>query len=149
MGEAAVKEYRTSSPEETFLLAKELAKDAHPGSLYALDGDLGAGKTVFAQGFAEGLGIEEAVNSPTFTILQIYDSGRLPLFHFDLYRLESEEELMEIGAEEYLCGAGVSLVEWASLFPDILPKPYHQVRIERLTDEGWDERRIVIREVLA
>ena len=141
------KEFRTSSPDETFRLAKELGEKAQPGFLYALDGDLGAGKTVFAQGFAAGLGIEEAVNSPTFTILQIYDSGRLPLFHFDLYRLESEEELMEIGAEEYLCGNGVSLVEWASLFPEILPKPYYEVKIGRLPEEGWEERRILIREV--
>ena len=107
--------YETNSPEETFDLAKRLGEQAVPGTVYTLTGDLGVGKTVFAQGLARGLGIDEAINSPTFTIVQVYDEGRLPFYHFDVYRIGDIEEMEEIGYEDYFYGDGVCLVECAEL----------------------------------
>ncbi len=138
---------QTQSPEETFQLGKELSLQAGPGDLILLEGDLGAGKTLFAQGFAQGLGVREYVNSPTFTLLQIYDSGRIPLYHFDLYRLESPEELFEVGAEEYFSGEGVCLVEWGERFAAWLPGPYVLIRIERDENLGDNGRRFTISSV--
>ncbi len=138
---------QTASPEETFLLGKELSLQAGPGDLILLEGDLGAGKTLFAQGFAQGLGVREHVNSPTFTLLQIYDSGRIPLYHFDLYRLESPEELFEVGAEEYFSGEGVCLVEWGERFASWLPGPYVLIRIEREESLGDNGRSFTISSV--
>ena len=117
---------------------------ASAGQAYCLDGDLGAGKTVFTQGFAAGLGIEGPVSSPTFTILQIYEEGRLPLYHFDVYRIGDVEEMDEIGYEEYVYGEGVSLIEWACLIEEILPENRIQIRITRDPEKGFDYRRIEI-----
>ena len=111
----------TRSPEETFAVGKSLGEKAFPGQVLTLTGDLGVGKTVFTQGLAEGLGIEEPVNSPTFTIVQVYEEGRLPFYHFDVYRIGDIEEMDEVGFEEYVMGEGVSLIEWANLIEEILP----------------------------
>lgn len=134
----------TASPEETFRLGELLGAMCRPGELYALTGDLGVGKTVFTQGFAGGLGIEETVNSPTFTILQIYDEGRLPLYHFDVYRIADVEEMDEVGYEDFFYGEGVCLVEWADLIEEILPEQYTQVTIEKELKRGFDYRRITL-----
>lgn len=139
-------EFVTKGPEETYAFAVQLAKSAVPGTIYALDGDLGAGKTVFAQGFANGLGITEPVTSPTFTILQIYEGGRLPLYHFDVYRIESPEEMDEIGYEDCFFGEGVSLVEWASQIPEVMPPETIFIRITRCPEKGQDYRLITVTE---
>ncbi|MBO7401738.1 MAG: tRNA (adenosine(37)-N6)-threonylcarbamoyltransferase complex ATPase subunit type 1 TsaE [Lachnospiraceae bacterium] len=137
--------FESFSAEDTYRLGEETAKEAAPGQVYCLDGDLGVGKTVFTKGFAKGLGIEEHVNSPTFTILQVYE-GRLPLYHFDVYRIEDEEELYEIGAEDYFYGKGVCLVEWAGNVPGMIPKDAVHVKIEKDLEKGFDYRRITIYE---
>ena len=134
------------SHEETFALGFRLGKKARAGQVYTLDGDLGAGKTVFAQGFAAGLDIPEDVNSPTFTILQIYESGRLPLYHFDAYRIGDPEEMYEIGFEDYLYGNGVTLIEWAQLIEELLPEECLRICIEKDQEKGFDYRRITIDE---
>ena len=134
------------SSEDTFNIGYEIGKSAAPGSVYTLIGDLGVGKTVFTQGVAAGLGIREAVNSPTFTILQVYDEGRLPFYHFDVYRIGDPEEMYEVGFEDYVYGDGVSLIEWANLIEDILPKEYIEVLIEKDLVRGTDYRRITIEE---
>lgn len=134
------------SSEDTFNIGYEIGKSAAPGSVYTLIGDLGVGKTVFTQGVAAGLGIREAVNSPTFTILQVYDEGRLPFYHFDVYRIGDPEEMYEVGFEDYVYGDGVSLIEWANLIEDILPKEYTEVLIEKDLVRGTDYRRITIEE---
>ncbi len=136
----------TSGPEETFALGERLGRRAQKGQIYTLEGALGAGKTVFAQGFAAGLGIGEPVNSPTFTVVQVYDSGRLPLYHFDAYRIEDEQEMDEIGYEDYFFGDGVCLIEWASLICGIIPEGAVAVRIERIPERGQDCRRITVTE---
>ena len=136
--------YLTNSPEETYDLAAELGKKAQPGQIYALDGDLGTGKTVFAQGFAAGLGVCGPVCSPTFTIVQEYADGQLPLYHFDVYRIEEPEELEEIGFEEYLFGDGVCLIEWAGRVRELLPEQTIFVTIEKEPENGPDHRRITI-----
>ena len=138
--------YETSSAEETFALGKQFGQAAAAGEVYALIGDLGVGKTVFTQGFAAGLGITEPVNSPTFTILQIYEGGRLPLYHFDVYRIEDPEEMFEVGFDEYLYGQGVCLVEWADLVAEELPPKVRTVRIEKELKKGMDVRRITVSE---
>lgn len=134
------------SREDTFNIGYEIGKSAASGSVYTLIGDLGVGKTVFTQGVAAGLGIREAVNSPTFTILQVYDEGRLPFYHFDVYRIGDPEEMYEVGFEDYVYGDGVSLIEWANLIEDILPKEYTEVLIEKDLVRGTDYRRITIEE---
>ncbi|MBQ7481119.1 MAG: tRNA (adenosine(37)-N6)-threonylcarbamoyltransferase complex ATPase subunit type 1 TsaE [Lachnospiraceae bacterium] len=136
----------TYSSEETFELGNRLGSKAKPGEIYTLTGDLGTGKTVFAQGFARGLGVTEYVNSPTFTILQIYEDGRLPLYHFDVYRIEEPEEMEEIGYEDYFFGDGVSLVEWAELIEELIPAGAHRVVISKDLSKGADYRRIAIDE---
>ena len=139
------KEYETFSPEETLEIGRSLGVNALPGEVYALVGDLGAGKTVFTKGFARGLGIGEPVNSPTFTILQIYEEGRIPLYHFDVYRIEEPEEMEEVGFDEYIDGDGVCLIEWAGRIGDLLPPEVIVVRIEKNLDRGPDYRRITVR----
>ena len=134
----------TRSPEETFELGKKIGEAAKPGQVYTLNGDLGVGKTVFTQGFAAGLGIDEPVNSPTFTIVQIYEEGRLPFYHFDVYRIGDVEEMDEIGYEDYIYGEGVSLIEWANLIEDILPEHYTEIKIEKDLEKGFDYRRISV-----
>ena len=136
----------TYSSEETFELGNRLGSKAKPGEIYTLTGDLGTGKTVFAQGFARGLGVTEYVNSPTFTRLQIYEDGRLPLYHFDVYRIEEPEEMEEIGYEDYFFGDGVSLVEWAELIEELIPAGAHRVVISKDLSKGADYRRIAIDE---
>ncbi len=134
----------THSAEETYELGKKIGQTAKPGQLYCLIGDLGVGKTVFTQGLAAGLGITEPVNSPTFTILQIYEEGRIPFYHFDVYRIEEIEEMDEIGYEEYFDGAGVCLIEWANLIEEILPKEHIRIVIEKDLSSGFDYRTIRI-----
>ncbi|MGO5165796.1 MULTISPECIES: tRNA (adenosine(37)-N6)-threonylcarbamoyltransferase complex ATPase subunit type 1 TsaE [unclassified Candidatus Paralachnospira] len=136
----------TFSPEETFEFGKELGKQAKAGTVICLDGELGVGKTVFTQGFAVGLGIEEPVNSPTFTILQIYEEGRLPLYHFDVYRIEEPEEMDEIGYEDYFYGDGVCLIEWASMISELIPETAIQVTIKKDLEHGFDYRTITVEE---
>lgn len=136
--------YESISPEDTRKLAGELAKSALPGSVYALDGDLGAGKTAFSQGFAEGLGVTDCVNSPTFTILNIYESGRLPLYHFDVYRISDVDEMEEIGCDEFFYGKGVCLIEWASLIEEILPEGTVKITIKKDASRGFDFRSIEV-----
>lgn len=132
------------SSKDTFEAGKLLGQQAKAGEVYCLLGDLGAGKTVFTQGFAQGLGIAEPINSPTFTIVQVYDDGRLPLYHFDVYRLSDVDEMNEIGYEEYFYGSGVSLVEWGNLIEELLPENVITVRIQKDLAKGFDYRRIAI-----
>lgn len=136
--------YETNSAEETFELGRKLGEQALAGQVYTLSGDLGTGKTVFTQGFAKGLGIEEAVNSPTFTIVQIYDGGRLPFYHFDVYRIGDIEEMEEIGYEDCFYGQGVSMVEWAELIQDLIPEHAIPVLIEKDLEKGFDYRKITV-----
>ena len=134
----------TNSPEETFALGQKLGEQAKAGQIYTLNGDLGVGKTVFTQGIARGLGITEAVSSPTFTIVQVYEEGRLPFYHFDVYRIGDIEEMDEIGYEDYFYGQGLTMVEWANLIEEILPDSYQQITIEKDPEKGFDYRRITI-----
>lgn len=136
------------SPEDTYALGQIIGKEAIAGSVYTLVGDLGVGKTVFTQGLAEGLGIDEPVNSPTFTIVQVYEEGRLPFYHFDVYRIGDVSEMDEVGYEEYVYGGGVSLIEWANLIEEILPAGYTQITIEKDLEKGFDYRKITICEVV-
>lgn len=131
--------------EDTFAIGEKLGREALPGQLFTLTGDLGVGKTVLTQGFAEGLGIQEPVNSPTFTIVQVYESGRLPLYHLDVYRIGDPEEMEEIGYEDYFYGGGVCIVEWADLISELLPPEHMQITIEKAPEKGFDYRRITIR----
>ena len=132
------------SEKDTYDLGYQMGKEASPGEVITLIGDLGVGKTVFTQGFAKGLGIDEPVCSPTFTIVQVYDEGRLPFYHFDVYRIGDESEMDEIGYEEYVYGEGVSLIEWANLIEDILPERYIKGEISKEPQKGFDYRKIVI-----
>ena len=131
--------------KDTYELGEKIGQMAKPGMVISLTGDLGVGKTVFTQGLAKGLGIEEPVNSPTFTIVQVYEEGRLPLYHFDVYRIEEPEEMEEIGYEEYFYGQGVCLVEWASLVEEIIPPEAVWITIEKDLDKGFDYRKITVR----
>lgn len=131
-------------PEDTYAIGKSLAEQAAPGNVYCLNGDLGTGKTVFTQGFAAGLGIAGPVNSPTFTILQVYEDGRLPLYHFDVYRIEDPEEMYEVGCEEYFTAGGVCLVEWAELIREMIPEDAVQITIEKDLTKGFEYRRITV-----
>ena len=134
----------SKSPEDTFALGKQIGESVAPGSVLTLVGDLGVGKTVFTQGLAEGLGISDAVNSPTFTIVQQYDSGRLPLYHFDVYRIGDVSEMDEIGYEDCFYGEGVCLIEWSQLIPEILPDEVIRIRIEKDLEQGFDYRKITV-----
>ena len=124
-----------------------MGQQSMPGQIYTLIGDLGVGKTVFTQGFAAGLGVNGIVNSPTFTILQIYESGRLPFYHFDVYRIADVEEMDEIGYEDCFYGSGVCLVEWANIIEEILPENYQRITIEKDLENGFDYRRIMVESV--
>lgn len=137
-------EFETSSPEETFELGRRIGKTASPGQIYTLQGDLGTGKTVLTQGVAAGLGIKEAVNSPTFTILQTYEEGRLPFYHFDVYRIGEIEEMEEIGYDDYFFGEGICLIEWAELIREILPEEVIRVTIEKDLARGFTYRRVTV-----
>ena len=146
MSESKKKVWDSFSEQETVQIAKNLAEQAKAGDVYCLSGDLGVGKTVFTKGFAKGLGILEPVNSPTFTIMQIYEEGNLPLYHFDVYRIEDVEEMEEIGYEDYFYGEGVCFIEWAELIKEILPKNCKKIKIEKDISKGFDYRRIEIEE---
>jgi len=135
----------TLSAEETFAVGRDLGKLAQQGSVYCLIGDLGVGKTVFTQGFAKGLGITEPISSPTFTILEEYESGRVPFYHFDVYRISDPEEMFEIGFDDYINGDGVCLIEWANLIEDILPEAFNTIIIEKDDKKDFDYRKITIK----
>ena len=139
--------FESYSAEDTFAFGKKIGEEAKPGQVYTLIGDLGVGKTVFTQGVAAGLGIREAVNSPTFTIVQIYDEGRMPFYHFDVYRIGDVEEMEEIGYEDCFYGEGLCLIEWANLIGEILPEHYTQITIEKDLEKGFDYRRITADEI--
>lgn len=134
----------TNSPEETFAAGRRLGLAARPGELYTLSGELGVGKTVFTQGVAAGLDITEHVNSPTFTIVQIYEKGRLPLYHFDVYRIGDIEEMDEIGYEDYFYGEGLCIVEWADRIRELIPADAKHITIEKDLEKGFDYRKITI-----
>ena len=134
-------------PEETYALGKSLGEAAKPGDVICLNGDLGVGKTVFTQGFADGLAITEPVNSPTFTIVQEYHDGRLPLYHFDVYRIGDISEMEEVGYEDYFFGEGVCLIEWSNLIEEILPDHMTSVTIEKDLQKGFDYRKITVEEI--
>jgi len=137
----------SNNEKETFELGKKIGMEATPGAVYTLIGDLGVGKTVFTQGVAKGLGIEDIISSPTFTIVQVYDEGRLPFYHFDVYRIGDESEMDEIGYEEYVYGDGISLIEWANLIEGILPDEYIEVEIKKDLSKGFDYRNITMTRV--
>lgn len=136
----------TNSAGETYELGRKIGNETLPGQVYTLVGDLGVGKTVFTQGMAEGLGITEAVSSPTFTIVQVYEEGRLPFYHFDVYRIGDISEMDEVGFEDYVYGQGVSLIEWANLIEEILPGERTEITIEKDLEKGFDYRKITIKE---
>ena len=136
----------THDPEETFEVGRKIGMNAKPGQIYTLTGDLGVGKTVFTQGVAAGLGITEPVNSPTFTIIQEYEDGRLPFYHFDVYRIGNLEEMEEIGYDDYFFGQGICLIEWAELIEEILPEKRIEVTIEKDLEKGFEYRKITIEE---
>ena len=135
----------TFNEKETFELGKKLGTEAKPGQIYALLGDLGVGKTILTKGFAEGLGITEPVSSPTFTIVQVYEEGRMPFYHFDVYRIGDIEEMDEIGYEDCFFGEGVCLVEWANLIEEIMPEETIWITIEKNLEKGFDYRRIEVK----
>lgn len=134
----------TMGAGETFEAGRRLGLSAKPGDIYTLEGDLGVGKTVFTQGVAAGLGITEHVNSPTFTIVQVYESGRLPFYHFDVYRIGDIEEMDEIGYEDYFFGAGICIIEWANLISCLIPAKAKKITIEKNLEKGFDYRKITI-----
>lgn len=134
----------TRSEQETYELGRQMGAEAKPGQVYTLVGDLGVGKTVFTKGLAAGLQITEPVSSPTFTIVQVYETGRMPFYHFDVYRIGDLSEMDEIGFEDYIYGDGVSLIEWANLIEELLPEQYVSVCIEKDPKQGFDYRKIAI-----
>lgn len=138
--------YESHSPEETHRLGLEIGRKAAPGDLYTLAGDLGTGKTVFTQGVAEGLGITEPICSPTFTIVQVYEEGRMPFYHFDVYRIGDLEEMEEIGYEDCFYGEGLCIVEWANLIEELLPENRVDITIEKNLEKGFDYRKITVKE---
>ena len=135
------------SPEDTLELGRKMGREAKPGEVYTLIGDLGVGKTVFTQGIADGLEIEESICSPTFTIVQVYEEGRMPFYHFDVYRIGDIEEMDEIGYEDYFYGEGLCMIEWANLIEEILPSTYKEITIEKDLEKGFDYRKITIKTV--
>lgn len=136
--------FESFQAEDTFSLGKRLGLSAKKGEIYCLNGELGTGKTVFTKGFAKGLGILEPISSPTFTIIQVYEEGRLPLYHFDVYRISDLDEMDEIGYEEYFFGEGVTLIEWSSLVEDLIPSSAKHIDIKKDLGKGFDYRMIQI-----
>ena len=134
----------TFSADETYEYGRKMGAEARPGDVYCLTGDLGVGKTVFTQGFAAGLGVEESVSSPTFTIIQEYEGEKMPFYHFDVYRIGDVEEMDEIGFDDYIYGEGVCLIEWADLIREILPEDFVGIFIEEDMEKGFDYRRITL-----
>ena len=138
-----MKIYETQNEKETFEIGRQMAENSKPGDIYCLLGDLGVGKTIFSKGFATGLGITEPITSPTFTIVQVYEAEK-PLYHFDMYRIEDEDELEMIGYEDYFYGQGVCLVEWANNVEDVIPKEAKWITIEKDLEKGFDYRKITV-----
>lgn len=132
------------SPEITAELGNRIGKQVVAGDVICLNGDLGVGKTVFTQGLAVGLGISEPVNSPTFTLIQEYDEGRIPLYHFDVYRISGPWDMDDLGYEDYFYGEGVCLVEWGNLIEELLPENTIFVTIEKDLEKGFDYRKITV-----
>lgn len=135
------------SAEDTFAYGRKCGQEAKAGQVFCLYGDLGVGKTVFTQGFAEGLGISEPVSSPTFTIVQVYEEGRLPFYHFDVYRIADPEEMYEVGFDDYIEGDGVCFIEWANLIDELLPEERTEITIEKDLSKGFDYRLISRKEI--
>ena len=142
----SIEQIESHGPEETFELGRKIGAKAKPGEVYTLIGDLGVGKTLLTQGVAAGLDIREPINSPTFTILQVYEEGRIPFYHFDVYRIGDESEMDEIGADDYFYGDGVCFIEWADLIKGIIPKKHTRIEISKDLDKGFDYRKITITE---
>lgn len=142
-----IRVWETCSPQETFAVGEQLGQEAEAGQVYTLIGDLGVGKTVLTQGVAAGLQITGPVNSPTFTIVQVYEEGRLPFYHFDVYRIGDPEEMEEIGYEDYFYGEGICLIEWANLIEELLPERYFEITIKKDLEKGFDYRKIEMKEV--
>lgn len=136
--------YESFNEADTYKIGKDIASKVKASDIVCLDGDLGVGKTVFTKGFAEGLEIDECITSPTFTIVQEYHEGRVPMYHFDVYRIADPEEMYEIGFEEYIDGDGVCLIEWASLIEDILPEDIIKVNISKDLEKGVDYRLVTV-----
>ena len=134
----------TNNAKETFELGVQIGREAKAGDVYTLVGDLGVGKTVFTQGLAKGLEIEEPISSPTFTIVQVYEEGRLPFYHFDVYRIGDIEEMEEIGYDDYFFGEGVCLIEWAELIEELIPEGAISITIEKDLEKGFDYRKITV-----
>lgn len=137
--------YEVNTPEETMQLGMKMAAEASSGDIICLNGDLGCGKTVFTKGFAKGLGITEDVVSPTFTIVQEYSDGRLPLYHFDVYRIDDPDEMYEIGYEDYFFSDGVTLIEWSTLIAELIPDKAIKILIEKDLSKGVDYRKITVK----
>ena len=140
-------EIETWNADETFAVGEKLGQKAEAGQIYTLIGDLGVGKTVFTQGVAKGLGIHQPINSPTFTIIQEYEEGRIPFYHFDVYRIGDPMEMEEIGYEDYFYGQGICMIEWANLITELLPRNYFQITIEKDLNKGFDYRKITIEQM--
>ena len=137
--------FETYNPAETEAFGEKLGREAKAGQVYCLSGDLGVGKTVFTKGFAKGLEVTEYVTSPTFAIVNEYE-GRLPLYHYDVYRISCEEEMEDTGYEDYFYGDGVCFVEWANLIEEIMPENTVWIKIEKDLEKGFDYRKIIIKE---
>ncbi|MCR4842947.1 MAG: tRNA (adenosine(37)-N6)-threonylcarbamoyltransferase complex ATPase subunit type 1 TsaE [Eubacterium sp.] len=138
------KYFETQNEKETLEFGKRLSEVLPAGSVVCLDGDLGVGKTVIARGIAMGLGIDEPVTSPTFTIIHEYESGRMPFYHFDVYRIADPDEMDELGYEEYFYSQGITLVEWGSLIEELFPEDTVYIRVEKVPGEDFDRRRIEV-----
>ncbi|ONI38491.1 tRNA (adenosine(37)-N6)-threonylcarbamoyltransferase complex ATPase subunit type 1 TsaE [Candidatus Epulonipiscium fishelsonii] len=139
-------EYKSYTEEDTFNIAKEIGTNAKAGDIFCLIGDLGVGKTIFSKGFAQGIGITDHITSPTFTIVQVYDNIHMPLYHFDMYRIEDSSELEYIGYEDYFFGDGICLVEWANNVEDVIPKNSIWIYIDKDLNQGFDYRQILVSE---
>lgn len=136
--------FESISSQMTFEFAKKIGENLKSGDVLCLDGDLGVGKTVFTKGVAAGLGIKDDVSSPTFTLIQEYYGGRLPLYHFDVYRIDGPWDMDDLGYEEYFYGEGVCLVEWGSMIKELFPENTIYVRIEKDLEKGFDYRKITV-----
>lgn len=139
--------YESHKPEDTFAIGEKIGRSASPGQVVTLIGDLGVGKTVLTQGVAAGIGIKETVSSPTFTIAQVYESGRIPLYHLDVYRIGDVSEMEEIGCDDYFYGEGLCIIEWAELIEELLPPERTEIIIEKDLEKGFDYRKITVREI--
>ncbi len=139
--------YNSNSPKETENIAKAFSKELEAGDVVCLNGDLGTGKTAFVQGLVKALGYAEPISSPTFTIVNCYEGADLPIYHFDVYRIEDPDEMYEIGYEEYVYGDGISLIEWSEKIKDILPCHRYEIEIEKDYSKHEDYRKISIERI--